>query len=90
MKSAQLKTGLLCISCFVATALLAQDTSRKPKTDTSKWPKRDTTSMHMQNTIKANHDKLYAALLTLNENIVAAKSETEYEALNEPFAKLVS
>lgn len=95
MKSTVLKGMLLGVSCFAATAIFAQDTTKKPKPDTTTMPKKDSTTMNGMHSMNEMHqrvqtnkkNKLSMAVFTGNEFLAATR---ELEATKKPFINLVS
>ena len=95
MKSIQLKTVLLGLSCFAFASTFAQDSPSTPKPDTTKMPKHDSTSMNlpvtMQNNIASINVKTANDYVLKNESLVALKNEAEEDVLTEKsFAKILA
>lgn len=84
MKSTQLKTVFLGLSCFAFASTFAQDSSKTPKPDTTKLPKHDSTAMKtnsLTNNLVSYNVKMLNSLFTKSEDIVALKKEAENEVL---------
>lgn len=82
MKSTQLKTVFLGLSCFAFASTFAQDSPKTPKPDTTKLPKHDSTAMKT-NSMHSNSVsyQMVTPFFTKNKDIVALKKEAENEIL---------
>ena len=92
MKSTQLKTVFLGLSCFAFASTFAQDSPSTPKPDTTKLPKHDSTAMKtnsMHSNSVSYNVKMLNSFFTTNESIVTLKNEAENEVLTKKsFAKI--
>ena len=93
MKSIQLKTVFLGLSCFAFASTFAQDSPSTPKPDTTKMPKHDSTSMNspalMKTTVASINVKAVNENVSKNESIVALKNDAEEDVLTKKsFAKI--
>lgn len=81
MKSIQLKTVFLGLSCFAFASTFAQDSPSTPKPDTTKMPKHDSTAMKSpastHNIVASINVKAVNEFVSKNESIVALKNDAE-------------
>ncbi|KAA9035866.1 hypothetical protein FW778_20135 [Ginsengibacter hankyongi] len=95
MKSIQLKTVFLGLSCFAFASTFAQDSPSTPKPDTTKMPKHDSTSMNspvaMHNNVASINVNASNEYVSKNESIVALKNDAEEDVLTaKSFAKITA